>query len=101
MMIHWVLIVALLVVIFLLVKLKEIRHRSFMIFFVIILIFVIITAGQLVSKNNINLSKFEDVMLLGKLYFSWLKHVLGNLVQLTGNAVKQDWSLNMSNITIK
>lgn len=95
-MINWILIVILIAVIFLLVKFREVKHRTFMIVVVLMLIFIVITASQLVRQNGINLSKFDDVVLLSRLYFGWLKHVFANLVNLTGNAVKQDWSLNMT-----
>ena len=95
---NWVLIVVLVLLLFLFVKFKEVRHRAFIVFFIIVVLFLIVSWSQITKQYKVDLKSFDGVVFLGKLYLVWLKNVFNNLVHLSGNAFKQDWSLNVTGV---
>jgi len=96
---NWILIAILLVLIFIIVRFKELKHRIFIIFIIVLILFGILSIGAIYTKNEVDLTSFEGLVAATKLYTSWLKTVYINVAQLTGQAVKQDWGINITNIT--
>jgi drug/metabolite transporter superfamily protein YnfA len=91
---NWVIIAVILVLVFLLLKTKEVKHRILTVVGILIVLFVIISVAPILSGAN--LATFGGVVSAGKLYFSWLVGVFNNLVELTGNALKLDWIGNLT-----
>jgi ABC-type polysaccharide/polyol phosphate export permease len=96
---NWLLIGAVLVLLFVIFKSKEIRHKFSSIFIIVIVLFLIFSFSQVVSKPGVNFSSVAGMLNACKIYFLWLKTVVGNLGQITGNAVKLDWSANLTNFS--
>ena len=93
---NWILIAFVIIVLFVIFKSKEVKHRVFSIFILLLIVFVALTFSQIISQPGVNFYSFEGIMGAGKLYFIWLKHAFSNVVQLTGNAVKLDWGTNLT-----
>ncbi len=98
---YWLLIAALIIIAVLLFKFKEVRHRSSLLILIVVLIFFVFTFGKIYSQNEVDLKTFDGIVSIGKVYFSWLGNVLKNFVNIGGYAVKQDWSLNVTNLSVK
>ena len=90
----WVIIIVLVVAFLLLLKARHIKHRFFALILVLLLIFVYFTSTSLLSGKNIDFKTFDGWVSAGRIYFSWLWHAGGNVKELTGNAIKMDWSEN-------
>jgi hypothetical protein len=75
-------------------KARHVKHKFYAIFLVLILLFLFLSASRLFSGSNIDFKSFEGWIQAGKLYFSWLIHIGGNLKTLTGEAFKLDWTGN-------
>lgn len=93
-------ILAVVVILLVMFKFKELRHQFSLIFIVLVLVFFLLSFGSVFSKNNVDLTTFDGVMLAGKLYFSWLGHMFSNVVQISGYAISQDWAPANSTIPI-
>jgi hypothetical protein len=63
-------------------------------------LFLIVSIGYVTATNKVDLTTFEGIIEITKLYFSWLGSLFKNIMSLTGYAVKQDWGVNFSNFTI-
>lgn len=86
-------IVALIVaVIWLVIASKRLRHKMFAIFLIALVIFTFLSFSMVVKKNNIDLKTVPGMVDAGKLYFSWLLSVFGNVKTITGNAIGMDWA---------
>jgi TRAP-type uncharacterized transport system fused permease subunit len=93
-MIGWVLIgVAVLLVLFIL-KFKEIRHKVGFLMILLVILFLGASAFHVYSKNDIDIQTFDGLMTMTKLYFNWLGGLFGNVKDISGYAIKQDWGTN-------
>lgn len=95
---QWIVIVGIILIIFLLVKLRYIKHKlSWVLILSLVLLFYIgflaSTAGQ-----DIDLSTFEGSQKGLKLYFAWMGQSFNNLKTLTGQATNLDWGTNATAI---
>ncbi len=97
--ISWLIIGILVVVAFLLLRFKEVRHRIGLFTIILLLLFFIISIGYVTKVNHVNVSTFDGVAQVSQFYFVWLKGVAKNLVGITGYAIKQNWAINATNIT--
>lgn len=93
----WILLGALVVLVVLLFKAKEIRHKFGSVAIIAVLIFFIFTFSQVATQDGVDFKSFDGIMSAGKIYFKWLGTVFSNLVTITGNAVKLDWGFNFTN----
>jgi hypothetical protein len=94
MLISWIIVGVMILVILFFLKFKHFGHRTLIVILLIMILFVYLTASRIVSENNVNMKSFDGVVQAGKLYFSWLGQVGGNLKSLTGNAIRMDWGGN-------
>lgn len=93
----WLLLAIVVVLVFLLFKAKEVRHKVASIVIIVLLIFFIFTFSQIATRPGVDFKSFDGILGAGKIYFQWLGHVLHNLGSLTGNAIRLDWGFNMTN----
>ncbi len=101
MILSWILIGALFVIALVLLRFKEIRHRTTLFIAIVLLLFLIISVTTVTSANKADLTTFDGILFAGKAYFVWLGNVFHNLITLLGYAIKQDWGINTTNISIK
>lgn len=94
-MMWWLIIVGVLLLL-LLFKFKEIRHKIGLTFVIVLLVFLVVSFGQLYASNDLDLTTFDGVMKAGKVYTSWLSSAIGNIAKVSTYAVKQDWGMNSS-----
>ena len=57
-----------------------------------IVIFLLMNAFLIISNNNLHINNTENIKQVFVLYGDWIKQVSGNLGQVTGDAVKLDWT---------
>jgi ACR3 family arsenite efflux pump ArsB len=95
-MISWIVIGMLIIILLVFAKIKHIRHKTFLIAVVLILLFFYISAVSVIGNKNLNLTSFSGITEAGKLYFTWLVHIGGNTQHLVANAIKMDWVGNVT-----
>lgn len=91
-MIGWVIIVVLIVVLWLFLKARHMKHQWYAIFLVLLILFIYLTGWKIINDNNIDLNSFNGVMSAMKLYFSWLGNLFSNVRTIAGDAVKMSWA---------
>lgn len=94
---NWWIIVVLVVLVFVFFKFKEFKHKATLVLVILLLLFLVGSFGQLYSTHNLDLSTFEGVVNAGQIYVSWLLNAGGNIIGLGGDAIKQNWDLNITN----
>lgn len=57
-----------------------------------------LTGGYVFVASDADLTSYDGVVRLGKLYLVWLDQAFFNAVSLTGNVIDQQWALNSSTI---
>ncbi len=95
-MINWWLIAALVIVSLIIVKARHIKHKFFVVLFVLLILFFYLTLPRVIQGRDVNLQSFDGIVLTIRLYSAWLVHGFGNLKEITGNAVAMDWIGNQS-----
>ncbi|MDO8622791.1 MAG: hypothetical protein Q7R52_00950 [archaeon] len=68
-------------------------------FILILVSFLIIGALFIISNNNLEMYKQENINTFFTLYIQWGGHILDNAKEVSGNAVRLDWF--PTNSTIK
>ncbi|HLD97998.1 MAG TPA: hypothetical protein VI815_01600 [Candidatus Nanoarchaeia archaeon] len=98
-MISWLVIAILVILIFLLIKARYVKHK--MIWVIIIVVAGLLYAGYMfsISKADIDWNSPQGVETAVKLYLSWFVNAFQNAKSLTGQAVNQDWNGNISDQT--
>jgi len=91
-MISWIVILILIVVGVFAIRLNHLKHRFFIILLVILALFLYSTINLVSNKNNLDLSSADGVFSAIKVYIGWLANGFNNLKELTGKAIKLDWS---------
>ncbi len=89
---NWVLIIAGVVVLFLFLRFREIRHRVTHIVIILVVVLLVGSIAQVYFSNDVDLGSFDGIANAGKLYFSWLGTVFVNVGKVSTYAVYQDWS---------
>ncbi|MEJ2268125.1 MAG: hypothetical protein P8X70_03550 [Nanoarchaeota archaeon] len=87
-------VVALIIVIWVLVELKRVRHKVFALFLIGLILFLYFSSSFVFQGEDINFKSIEGISKAGKLYFSWLGSVFSNLKTVTTQAIKMDWKGN-------
>jgi len=95
-MVNFVILAVLVFLVLLFLKAKTMQHKTYAILITVMLIFFYVTGSKIIAENNVDLKTFDGMVTAGKLYFSWLGHVLQNTKVLIGNAVKMDWRGNIT-----
>jgi hypothetical protein len=90
----WLLIAAVVVFLVFAFKAKEIRHKAGLVLATVFFLFLLFSVIQVYRSNKLDLTSFEGVVQAGKIYFSWLGQIFGNIKGTAGYAIKQDWSVN-------
>jgi hypothetical protein len=61
-------------------------------FLMIILMVLVLGALLIVSNNNLALSDSKDVKEFSSIWVDWTEKIFSNVGEITGNAVKLDWT---------
>lgn len=89
---NWIIIAALIIFAFALLRIRHIKHKVFLIALIMILLFFYTTSSQVLSQHDINWKSVSGAEKAIKIYFTWLVGAFDNLKVLTANAVKMDWT---------
>lgn len=89
---NWILIGILVVVLFLIIKFREGKHKFSFVIILLVLLFLGISFWNVYSVHKLNLTTFDGTVNAGKVYFSWLGGLFSNTKAITTYAIKQNWS---------
>ena len=84
----------LILLIYVLVEVKRMRHKIFSIFLIGLILFSYFSASLIFVDQDIDFKTIPGVITATKIYFSWLGGVFGNLKQITAQAIGMDWGTN-------
>ena len=83
--------------IWVLVELRRMKHKLWAIFLICLVLFSYISFSLVLKGQDIDYKSVGGLIQAGKIYFSWLGGVFGNVKTITGSAVDMDWGVNESN----
>ncbi len=97
-MLNWTLIigvVVVLIVLALMFKFKEIRHKIGLVVAILVFLFLLASAIHLYNNSNtLDLTTFDGVVSAGKLYFNWIGSITANVIKISGYVINQNWTIN-------
>ncbi len=85
---------ALIIIVWVLVEFKRVRHKIFALFLIGLILFLYFSASYVFKNKDIDFKTVSGITTASKLYFSWLGSVFTNLKSITVNAVKMNWNGN-------
>lgn len=91
-------ILTVIIVIFLL-EFKDMRNRMMYYGLAILILFFACTFAYVCFRSGANIGSFQGFIGAGKLYMSWLSSFFGNIGDVTGYAIKQNWGMVAVNAT--
>ncbi|MEK6906784.1 MAG: hypothetical protein AABW81_04130 [Nanoarchaeota archaeon] len=59
--------------------------------FVIIIVFLAVSALLIISNNNLKMYQQEDITKFSNLYLKWTDKIYGNLLLISRDIAKSDW----------
>jgi predicted membrane channel-forming protein YqfA (hemolysin III family) len=92
---------ALIVVIWVFIEVKRMKHKLFAIFLIALILFGYLSFTFALKNHNIDLKSASGLIDAGKIYFSWLGSIFGNIESITSYAVKKDWGIENSSVSDK
>ena len=87
----FIIIAVIIVVIWILIEAKRMKHKIFAIFLILLILFAYISFAAVIKNNDVDLKSNSGLASAGKLYYSWLGGVFHNMKSITAYAFKQDW----------
>lgn len=63
---------------------------------ILIVVFFLVGALFIISNNNLDMYKKENIKTFGKLYLNWISQLISNTKSITGEAVKLNWFSNQT-----
>jgi hypothetical protein len=87
----WAIIIAILLLFFIF-KARHLHNKFYLIFAILFLIFLYISATVVINSNDIDVTSVNGMVTAGKAYFKWVGNVIGNTRNIVGNAINMDWS---------
>lgn len=84
-------IAVIIIVIWLIIEAKRMRHKLFAIFLILLILFSYFSFILALKGKDIDYSTPGGFVDAAGLYFSWLGHVFVNFKTITANAIKMDW----------
>jgi len=93
-----IVIIGLVFLIWLFMKLKEVRRRFFTFFIIFVILFFSLSAFYVFKGRGVDFGSIEGILMAFKVYFSWLRSFFYNLKTITVNVIKMDWSVNITSI---
>ncbi|MBU2562485.1 MAG: hypothetical protein KKF68_02375 [Nanoarchaeota archaeon] len=91
-------IAVIIVVIWVVIEIKRLKHKIFAIILIALILFSYISASVIFKGQEIDYKSASGIMDATKLYFSWLGAVFVNLKSVTSYAIKRDWGSNNTNV---
>lgn len=83
-----------------LIKYKELKHRIAFAIIISLILLLFASSYNVFKNNDVDLGSFDGVMTLTKLYFNTLFNLVKNVGKISTFAVKQDWGVNSSNLSL-
>jgi hypothetical protein len=80
--------------IWILVEMKRFRHKFFAWFLIALIILGYFSFTFVMKDKDVDLKTSSGLLTAGKIYFSWLGSIFGNVKTMTTNAIKMDWGAN-------
>jgi len=87
-------IAALCLVIWVVIEIKRMKHKLFAIFLIFLLLFSYLSFLFVFKDKDTDFTTVPGLTEAGKLYFSWLGSVFGNLKSVTSYTIQMDWEGN-------
>ena len=87
---------ALVIVIWVLIEFKRFEHKLFAYFLIGIILVVAASFSVVTSSYDIDYGSASGLMTAGKVYFSWVGSVFVNFKTMTSHAINLDWQMNES-----
>lgn len=95
---NWWIIAILVILVVIVLKFKEVRHKLGFLIVLALLLFFAVTAFSVYKTHEVDLKTFDGVVTAGKIYVAWLGGVFQNFKGITGYAAKQDWKINNTSL---
>jgi len=90
-------VVAVLIIsIWVVIEVKRMRHKVFAIVLIALVLLSYISATVIFKDQEIDFTTTTGLMKAGKIYFTFLGSVFGNLRVLVANAIKMNWKGNQT-----
>ncbi len=95
-MLYWIILGAIVFLLFLFIKFRHFQHRFYIIVILLIIGFFYVTGAHIIEENNVDMGTFSGITQLSKIYLNWFVHFFDNTKSIVGNAINMDWKGNVT-----
>ncbi|MEK6848886.1 MAG: hypothetical protein AABX65_04620 [Nanoarchaeota archaeon] len=93
-MVNIIIILGILIAIFVVTKVAELRHKFFVASILVLLLLFYVSFSLVAKDAGVDVGTADGIVKATGIYFNWLGTLFGNMRSITSNAVKLDWSAN-------
>ena len=91
-----IIITALIILIWVIMEFRRLRHKIFAIFLIILILFVYFSFTYAIKEKGFDLKTMPGIIGASKLYYSWMVSIFHNAITITSNAIKMNWGVTNS-----
>jgi|TARA_B100001971_G_C18042034_1_gene458155 CHASE2 domain-containing sensor protein len=90
--INWLVIGILVVIGVIAIKVNHLKHKFFIVLLILTALFLYSTIALVSEEEKLDLKTSEGLFEASKVYTGWLANGFNNIKELTGKAIKMDWT---------
>ena len=95
-----VIMITILLVLWISVKYKEMKHRFLGTILLLLVLSLFLSATYVINKQNLDLKSPGGLAQFTRSYVLWLGNLFASAKQITGSVINQDWSITPSKIDL-
>lgn len=89
-------VLGLIAVIWIVIEFKRFEHKIYAYVLIALVLFITISFSAVASQYDIDYSSPSGIFKAGKVYFTWIGSVFGNIKSITSHAINLGWKVNES-----
>ena len=87
-----IILLAIAAVIWVLAEFQKIKHKIWAVILIALIVFGYLSFTIVLRDQNIDYTSPSGIIHAGRVYFSWLGSLFGNVKTMTSHAINLDWS---------
>ncbi len=95
----WIIVGVVIFAVLAIIKISNEKQKVAVRLLIMLFIFLAITVSYVGVRSGVDLTSFDSLVDVGKVYFSWLSNIADNVFRVSGYAFNQDWSINSTQTT--
>ena len=95
----WIIVGVVIFAVLAIIKISNEKQKVAVRLLIMLFIFLAITVSYVGVRSGADLTSFDSIVNVGKVYFAWIGNIADNVFKVSGYAIHQDWGINSTQTT--